>query len=101
MEKSLDRYIVVNPEIRGGRPHVVGTRIAVADVAVRYLRLGQPLEEMAGTFDLPLAALYAAMAYYYDHRAEIDQRLADDERVAADFRRAHAAAPPSLEPIHG
>lgn len=101
MEKSLDSYIVINPEIRSGRPHLAGTRIAVADVAVRYLQLGQPLEEIAGMFDLPLPALHAAMAYYYNHRASIDERLADDERLAADLRRALAPTPLSPEPIHG
>lgn len=101
MEKTLDQYIVINPEIRGGRPHLVGTRIAVADIAVRYLQLGQPLEEIAGMFDLPLPALYAAMAYYYDHRTAIDERLAEDERLAAEFRRAQTPASLSLEPVHG
>jgi uncharacterized protein (DUF433 family) len=72
--------------MRGGRPHVAGTRMTVADIALMYLHLGQSLEEIAGKYDLPLAAVYAAMAYYYDHRAEIDQSITDDQAFAAAFR---------------
>ena len=68
MAVALDRYIETTPDIRGGRPHITGTRITVADIALMYLRLGQSLEEIAGRYDLPLASIYAAMAYYYDHQ---------------------------------
>jgi len=83
---ALDRYIDATPGIRGGRPRIADTRIAVADVVLMYLRLGQSLEEIAGTYDLPLAAVYAAMAYYYDHQAEIDQNIAADQAFAEAFR---------------
>jgi hypothetical protein len=45
------------------------------------------LEEIAGKYDLPPAAVYAAVAYYYDHRDAIDQQIADDEAYAEAFRR--------------
>ena len=51
------------------------TRITVADMVLMHRRLGRALEEISGTYDLPLAAAYAAMAYYYDHRDEIDHSL--------------------------
>jgi hypothetical protein len=47
-----------------------------------YLKMGQSLEEIAGKYQLPLAAVYAAMAFYYDHRQEIDQRTAQAEAFA-------------------
>jgi uncharacterized protein (DUF433 family) len=87
MEVILDRHIEITPDVRGGKPRLAGTRIAVADIVLMHLRLGQSLEEIAGKYDLPLAAIHAAMAYYYDHRAEIDQSIEEDQAFAEAFRR--------------
>ena len=86
MAIALDRYIEITPGIRGGRPRIAETRITVADIVLMYLRLGQSLEEIAGKYDLPLAAVYAAMAYYYDHQAELDQSMSADHDFAEAFR---------------
>jgi uncharacterized protein (DUF433 family) len=72
MVAVIEEHIEINPGIRGGKPHLKGTRMAVADVILMHLRLGQSLEEIAGKYGLSLGALHAAMAYYYDHRTEID-----------------------------
>jgi uncharacterized protein (DUF433 family) len=87
MDSVLSRHIEATPDVRGGRPRLAGTRIAVADVAVMYLRLGHTLEEIAGTYDLPLSALHDAMAYYYDHRAEIDRSIEEDATFADAFQK--------------
>jgi uncharacterized protein (DUF433 family) len=86
MDNDLHQYIEVNPEIRSGKPCVVGTRITVADVAMMYLRMGQSLEEIAGKYQLSLAAVYTAMAFYFEHRPEIDQRTAESEAFAESQR---------------
>lgn len=88
MSIALDRHIEITDGVRGGKPRIAGTRITVADVALWHLRDGQPLAAIAAEYDLSLAAVYAAMAYYYDHRDEIDAATeADNTFVAA---RAHA-----------
>jgi len=87
MEVVLDRYIEMTPGVRSGKPHIADTRITVADVVLLHLRLGQSLEEIAGKYDLSLAAVYAAMAYYHDHRDEIDRSIEDDVAFAEAFRR--------------
>ena len=87
MKVALDGHIRIAAEMRGGRPHITGTRITVADVVIMHLRLGQSLEEIAGRYDLDLADAYAAMAYYYDHRSEIDGNIEADEAFAEAFRR--------------
>lgn len=87
MEAILDRYIEISPDMRGGKPRLAGTRITVADVALMNLRLGQSLEEIAGKYDLPLAAVYTAMAYYHDHRAEIDRSIEEDITFVEAFRQ--------------
>jgi len=87
MEAVLDRHIEITSDVRGGRPRIAGTRITVADVVIMHLRLSQSLEEIAGKYDLDLADVYAAMAYYYDHRSEIDGSIEADEAFAEAFRR--------------
>ena len=80
-------HIEFSADTRGGKPRIAGTRITVADVVLMHRRLDRALEEIAGTFDLPLAAVYAAMAYYYDHKNEIDQSLNEEEALAEAFKR--------------
>jgi len=83
----MSEHLEVTPGTRGGKPRVKGTRITVEDIVVMHLRLGQSIEEIAGNFNLPLAAVHAAMAYYYDHRAEIEKSIDDDFTFAEAFRR--------------
>lgn len=87
MEAVLDRHIEVTSTVRGGRPRIAGTRITVADIALMHLRLNHTLPEIAGRFDLSPADVYAAMAWYYDHRTEIDADIAADEAFAVRFEQ--------------
>ena len=87
MELALDKYIEATPDTRGGKPRIAGTRITIEDIVLMHLRLGQSLIEIAGKYDLPLAGVHAAIAYYYDHQDQIDQSIADDEAFAEAFRR--------------
>jgi len=74
----MPNHIEATEGTRGGKPRIAGTRITVADIVLMHRRLGRALEEIAGTYDLPLAAVYAAMAYYYDHQKEIDQEIQEE-----------------------
>lgn len=85
-EEILNGHIEVMPDIRGGKPRLLGTRITVDDVVLMHFRLGQSLEEIAGKYSLSLASVYAAMAYYYDHQDEVDQRIEADKAFAEAFR---------------
>lgn len=86
------RYIVCTPDVMDGEPRIDGHRIRVRDVvAMRDFR-GYTPEEIAATAypQLSLAQVYAALAYYEDHRAEI-QKLAEREAAfVKQFQREHA-----------
>ena len=88
MQTALDQHIEVDPSARGGKPCITGTRIAVGDVVLMHLRLGQSLEQIAGHFGISLAALHAAMAYYYDHREEIDRAMQEEDTTFQAIRDA-------------
>jgi uncharacterized protein (DUF433 family) len=71
------RYIVRSPDVRGGNPRVEGTRIAVHDVA-GLLQNGESIESITATC-LPMitkAQVYECLAYYEDHRGEVDVLVA-------------------------
>ncbi|MFM7376375.1 MAG: DUF433 domain-containing protein [Chthoniobacterales bacterium] len=84
MVATAYRYIVSEPGVRGGHPRVEGTRIGVHDV-VAYFLLGSNLEEVAERFpDLSRAQIYECLAYYEDHRSEIEAlALPQTEQPAA------------------
>ena len=85
MATTMVQYIVTTPGLRGGKPHIDGRRITVSDIAIWHLKQGMPIAQIAGDYDLPIASVYAALAYYFDHREEIDQRMAEDEAFAEEF----------------
>lgn len=84
-------HIASDPAFRGGRPRIEGTRVAVADVVLMHLRLGMAPAEIAGRYDLPLAAVHAALAHYFDHREDIDRDIEEDAAYAEAFRRSNSS----------
>lgn len=77
-------YIVQAPGILGGRPHIEGRRLGVHDVVNVVVRLGGSVEEAVEMYDLTPAQVHAALAYYYDHQAEIDAIIAENARLASE-----------------
>jgi uncharacterized protein (DUF433 family) len=61
----------------GSQAYLRGTRIAVRHIAA-FLKANHTAEEISqtGLPHVPPAAIYEAIAYYYDHQAEIEAELA-------------------------
>ena len=87
--KTLDEHIEITPGIAGGKPRIAGHRITVQHIAIWHERLGKSADEIATDYDLTLADVYAALAYYFDHRAEIDRSI-DEANAFAEALRQHA-----------
>lgn len=67
-------------EQRNGGYYVSGTRISF-DSVVSSFKEGQPPESIDEDFpSLKLAQIFGAIAFYLDHRAEIDKYLEDTQR---------------------
>lgn len=71
------RYITRIPGVRGGHAIVEGTRIGVHDV-IGVLQNGETVDSITKTCfpDLTKAQVYECLAYYEDHRGEIDVLVA-------------------------
>jgi uncharacterized protein (DUF433 family) len=70
-------YITRQPGVRGGNPIVVGTRIGVHDV-IALLQNGETVDSVViqAFPGLTRAQVYECLAYYEDHRGEIDLLVA-------------------------
>ena len=84
-------HIEKTPGVCGGKPCIEGTRIRVLDIAGRHRRGIKP-EDMLDTYAvrLTLAQVYSALAYYHDHKAEIEAEIREDRKVAAQIERGQA-----------
>jgi hypothetical protein len=72
-------------------------RIKVEQVVIWHERQGMAPAEIVATWPhLTLADIHAALAYYHDHREEIEGDLADGDRL---FDELKAKQPSALESI--
>ena len=71
------RYIVESAGVRSGHPIVEGTRIGVHDV-VGLLQNGETVDTLVSRCfpSLTRAQVYECLAYYEDHRGEMDLLVA-------------------------
>jgi uncharacterized protein (DUF433 family) len=71
------RYIVRSAAVRSGNPIVEGTRIAVHDI-IGLLQNGETIDSVrANCFpQITKSQIYECLAYYEDHRGEIDLLVA-------------------------
>lgn len=86
------RNIEKDPSRCGGQPVVAGTRVRVATVLSCY-RFGMTVEEIVQQYPgLRPADVHDALAFAYDHIAEIDADLDADEEdaVKAQYVDDHA-----------
>jgi uncharacterized protein (DUF433 family) len=80
----LQKHVESKPDVCGGRPCVAGTRIRVWDIHVWHDLQGQSPEEIVAVFpQLSLANVHAAVAYYLDHREEIESQMKEAEAFVA------------------
>jgi len=71
------RYLARIAGVRSGATIVVGTRIGVHDV-VGLIVNGASVDDVVRSFpELTRAQVYECLAYYEDHREEIDWRVAE------------------------
>ena len=74
--KETYRYIVHSTDVIANAARLDGTRIGVHDV-VGLLQNGETVDSVTDCFaGVSRAQVYECLAYYEDHRAEIDYQIA-------------------------
>ena len=87
MDDVVTEHIAKTPGLCGGRACISGHRIRVMDVVLWHEMRGYAPDEIVVMFPgITLADVYAALAYYFDHRAEIEADFRHDEELAAPLR---------------
>jgi len=84
--RVLRSHIVFDEQ---GRPWVEGTGRKVVEIAIDSragLSAGQIHEAHP---DLPLAKIHAALAYYFDHQAELDGEIAQLAKYVEEIKAQH------------
>lgn len=67
-------HIVKVEGVCGGQAIIEGTRIAVWHIVGYYYKVGMSVEDILAEWNyLNPAAIFSALAYYHDHKAEIDR----------------------------
>jgi uncharacterized protein (DUF433 family) len=80
-------YVEINPKICNGSPTVAGTRIRIADIAVEYEYMNYTPDDIVNAHPhLKLEQIHDALSYYYEHQAEIDGKIKEDEKFVEKLR---------------
>lgn len=88
-------HISQKAEVCGGKACIDETRIRVMDI-VALQRHGHTVEEMLehfGSRPLTPAEVYSALAYYHDHKDEVDASFAAEEQAEAERQTRKAEYP--------
>lgn len=89
MVATIQEHIDITPGVCGGKPRIAGHRIRVQDIAVLHERRGLTPDEIVETYpSLTLSDVHAALAYYFDHREQVEEDLASDAQLAEEVRQA-------------
>jgi uncharacterized protein (DUF433 family) len=78
-------------------PHITGHRISVRQVYALVEERGVDPEAVADRYDLDVADVYHALAYYHDHPREMSEVEAGREDVMDTFRES-IDRPDGVEP---
>ena len=91
--------IVTNPDIRGGRPCITGTGLRVTDIVMATIFHNRTPGEIASDYEIALAEVHAALAYYYQHKTDIDEDIRQQIATAREYKEKRVGSKrPSLLP---
>ncbi|WP_181691203.1 DUF433 domain-containing protein [Natronomonas sp. LN261] len=69
-------------------PHISGRRVSVRQVYALVEERGEDPEAVADRYDLDVADVYHALAYYHDHPREMREVEQEREDAIEDFRES-------------
>jgi len=98
---NIGTLIDKRPDLKNGDACIAGTGLRVKTIA-GWHKLGYTAEDIADDYEhITIAHVYAAIAYYYVNREEIEALLTRDEEALEELERAYAAGDPTVRPMAG
>ena len=88
--------IVETEGVMGGQPRIEGRRISVLQISEWIRTEGMAPETVSSEFDLPLADIYRALAYYYDNVDRM-RELREQRYKRIERSKETALTPPTVE----
>ncbi len=90
MADVIREHIEIVQGERGPKARITGHRIRVQDVAIWHEKLGMSPDEIVHHYPtITLADVHAALAYYWDHRDEIEQAIRDEDVFVEEFHKGY------------
>ena len=87
MASVVTEHITKTPGVCGGKACVAGTRVRVMDIVIWHEHLGCSAGEIVSQIPtITLSDVYAALAYYFDNREEIEEDIQRNDEIAEKFR---------------
>lgn len=99
MEETVEsiNLITRKPGVRGGRPCIIGTGLKVTDIVVAMRYHDRTPEQIAEGFQVSMAEVYAALAYYYINKGDVDADIENQIETARRLYEEHLeSGQPSL-----
>jgi uncharacterized protein (DUF433 family) len=95
MDNILAQHIESTTDVLGGSPRIAGHRVRVMDIVIWHEKRGYSPDQIVDLFPgITLADVHAALAYYFDHTAEIEAEM---KREAAKIAEAKPDFPSKLQ----
>ena len=88
--------VVTTEGVLGGKPRLDGRRVSVLQVAELVLDCNDDPADVADQFDLSLAEVHEALAYYYNNVDEIETYRRRGEELLETLKK-ESRAPDAIE----
>ena len=92
--KTLDQRIQITDGVCGGKPRIAGHRITVQNIAIWHEHMNLSADEISDRYNISNVDIYAALAYYFANREQIDKDIRNGEAFAEEL---HHKIPSKIE----
>jgi uncharacterized protein (DUF433 family) len=94
MVDVIREHVEIVEGASGPKARIAGHRIRVQDVAVLGVEFGLTADEIVEEMPIiTLADVHAALAYYWDHREEIEAQIVEEQTFVEQLKRAQGSGP--------
>lgn len=88
MDTTLSiNLISANPTVRNGSPCIAQTGIRVIDIVFAALFRNETPDEIAAGYEVSIASVHAALAYYYENKSEMDETIRTQLEKSRNFKQ--------------